>query len=101
MPWRSGKLRRDVWDLIFANVRLPIVEEDMRAEIGSCVVGERGVLKIVERYGLEVFESHKEHLFDATERMMRQEIRSIPNDPRLLAGQSVSSLHQGANHPFP
>ena len=74
-----GKLRKDVWDLIFANIRLDIVEEDMRAEIGSCVVGERGVLKILERYGREVFEAHKEHLFDATEQMMRQEIRTIPD----------------------
>ncbi len=75
----KGVLRRDVWELIFANIRLDIVEEDMRAEIGSCVVGERGVLRIVERYGLEVFEAHKKFLFDSTERMMRQEIRSIPN----------------------
>ena len=77
--YEKGKLRRDVWELIFANIRLDIVEEDMRAEIGSCVVGERGVLKILERYGRDVFEAHKEHLFDATERMMRQEIRSIPD----------------------
>lgn len=76
--YEKGKLRKDVWELIFANIRLDIVEEDMRAEIGSCVVGERGVLKIIERYGLEVFETHKEHLFDATQRMMEQEIRSIP-----------------------
>jgi N-methylhydantoinase B len=77
--YEKGKLRKDVWDLIFANIRLDIVESDMRAEIGSCVVGERGVLKIIDRYGLEVFEAHKEHLFDATQRMMEQEIRSIPD----------------------
>ncbi|GAB4264115.1 MAG: hypothetical protein Kow0092_15500 [Deferrisomatales bacterium] len=77
--YEKGKLRKDVWDLIFANIRLDIVEEDMRAEIGSCVVGERGMLKILERYGRQVFEAHKEHLFDATEKMMRQEIRTIPD----------------------
>ena len=73
-----GVLRKDVWDLIFANIRLDIVAEDMRAEIGSCVVGERGIHKILERYGREVFECHKEFLFDSTEQMMRTEIRSIP-----------------------
>ena len=31
----AGSLRKDVWDLIFANVRLDMVAEDMRAEIGS------------------------------------------------------------------
>ena len=73
-----GVLRKDVWDLIFANIRLDIVAEDMRAEIGSCVVGERGIHRILERYGREVFEAHKEYLFDSTEQMMRKEIRSIP-----------------------
>ncbi|MEW6266316.1 MAG: hydantoinase B/oxoprolinase family protein [Thermodesulfobacteriota bacterium] len=77
--YEKGKLRKDVWDLIFANIRLDIVAEDMRAEIGSCVVGERGILKLVERYGLPKFERHKEYLFDATEKMMRGEIRTIPN----------------------
>ncbi len=74
-----GKLREDVWDLIFANIRLKIVQEDMRAQIGSCVVGERGMLRLLERYGLEVFEVHKEHLFDSTEKMMRAEIKTICN----------------------
>ncbi len=77
--YEKGKLRKDVWDLIFANIRLDIVPEDMRAEIGSCVVGERGLLKIIERYGLENFKFHKDYLFDSTEKMMRAENRNIPN----------------------
>ncbi len=77
--YERGKLRKDVWDLIFANIRFDMVAADMRAQIGSCVVGERGVLKLVEKYGLDVFESHKEYLFDSTERMMRSEIATIPN----------------------
>ena len=76
--YEKGKLRKDVWDLIFANIRLPIVAEDMKAEIGSCVVGERGLTAIVERYGIEVFESHKKYLFDSTEKMMQAEIKNIP-----------------------
>jgi N-methylhydantoinase B len=56
-----------------------MVAADMRAQKGSCVVGERGILKLVEKYGLDVFESHKEYLFDSTEKMMRAEIRTIPN----------------------
>jgi N-methylhydantoinase B len=76
--YARGVLRRDVWDLIFANIRLDIVEEDMRAEIGSCVVGERGIHRLLGRYGREVFEAHKEYLFDSTEEMMRAEIAAIP-----------------------
>ena len=77
--YEKGRLRKDVWDLIFANIRYDIVEADMRAQIGSCVVGERETLKLVDKYGLDVFEAHKEYLFDSTEKMMKAEIRTIPN----------------------
>ncbi len=77
--YEKGKLRKDVWDLIFANIRFDIVAEDMKAEIGSCVVGERGILKMVEKYGRETFETHKKYLFDSTNKMMKAEIRTIPN----------------------
>ncbi len=77
--YERGNLRKDVWDLIFANIRFDIVAADMRAQIGSRVVGGRGILKLAEKYGLDVFESHKEYLFDSTEKMMRAEIRTIPN----------------------
>ena len=77
--YEKGVLRRDVWDLIFANIRFDIVEEDMRAEMGSCVVAERRILAILEKYGLDVFEAHKEALFDSTEKMMEAELGEIPN----------------------
>jgi len=77
--YERGELRQDVWDLIFANIRLPIVAEDMRAEIGACTVGERRLQALVSKYGLERFEAHKEYLFDSTRRMMQSEIRGIPN----------------------
>lgn len=74
-----GKLRKDVWDLIFSNIRLPIVQEDMRAEIGSCTVGERRLQSLIGKYGIERFEAHKEALFEATRTMMESEIRAIPD----------------------
>jgi N-methylhydantoinase B len=74
-----GKLRGDVWDLIFSNIRLDIVQEDMRAEIGACTVGERRLVALIEKYGLEVFEAHKQHLFEAARKMMEAEVRSIPD----------------------
>ena len=74
-----GKIRQDVWDLIFANIRLDIVQEDMRAEMGACTVGERRLVALIEKYGRERFEAHKEHLYDSTRKMMEAEIRSIPD----------------------
>ncbi|MCP4224790.1 MAG: hydantoinase B/oxoprolinase family protein [Actinomycetia bacterium] len=77
--YERGEFRQDVWDLIFANVRLDIVQEDMRAEIGACTVGERRLIALVEKYGLDRFEAHKEYLFEATRKMMEAEIRAIPD----------------------
>jgi len=77
--YERGKFRKDVWDLIFANIRFEIVQHDMRAEIGSCAVGERCMLRILEKYGRDCFEAHKEALFDSTQRMMEHEIETIPD----------------------
>ncbi|HMK69345.1 MAG TPA: hydantoinase B/oxoprolinase family protein, partial [Xanthobacteraceae bacterium] len=73
-----GKLRKDVWDFIFANIRFDIVQHDMKAEIGACRVGERRMLSLLEKYGRASFEAHKEALFEATQRMMESEIAAIP-----------------------
>lgn len=74
----KGVFRKDVWDLIFANIRLDIVQDDMRAEMGACVVGERRFLKLLEKYGLPTLEAHKKALFKATQQMMEAEIAKIP-----------------------
>ena len=74
----KGILRKDVWDLIFANIRLEIVQHDMRAQMGACTVGERRLLDVMEKYGRESFENHKLALFDATRKMMEAEIATIP-----------------------
>ncbi|NWG01565.1 MAG: hydantoinase B/oxoprolinase family protein [Syntrophaceae bacterium] len=84
--YEKGILRKDLWNLIFANIRYNIVEEDIRAEMGGCVVGERGILSLLERHGKEVFHSHIEYLFQSTEKMMRREIEAIPDG--IYHGQS-------------
>jgi N-methylhydantoinase B len=75
----KGKLRKDVWELIFANIRFDIVRHDMQAEIGACTIGERRVVDLLAKYGRDHFEAHKAALFDATRRMMQAEIAKIPN----------------------
>jgi N-methylhydantoinase B len=77
--YERGKLRKDVWDLIFANIRFDIVRHDMRAEMGACAIGERRVHELLRKYGRPSFEAHKQALFDATRRMMEAEIATIPN----------------------
>ena len=77
--YERGKVRKDVWALIFANIRLDIVEHDMRAQMGACQVGERRLLAVIEKYGLASYNAHKQYLFDASCKMMEAEIGQIPN----------------------
>jgi N-methylhydantoinase B len=77
--YERGKLRKDVWDLIFANIRFDIVQHDMKAEIGACRVGEARVLELLRKYGRRSFDLHKQALFEATRKMMEAEIATIPN----------------------
>ena len=77
--YERGKLRKDVWDLIFANIRFDIVQHDMKAEIGACRVGEARVLELLRKYGRQSFDLHKAALFEATQKMMEAEIATIPN----------------------
>jgi N-methylhydantoinase B len=77
--YEKGKLRKDVWDLIFANIRFDVVQHDMKAEIGACHVGERRVVELLKKYGRKNFEAHKSALFKATRKMMEAEISTIPN----------------------
>ncbi len=77
--YEKGKLRRDVWDLIFANIRLEIVDHDMKAQMGACTVGERRVQELLGKYGIDSFDAHKAELFNASRKMMEAEIATVPN----------------------
>ena len=77
--YEKGKLRKDVWGLIFANIRFDMVQHDMRAQMGACTVGERRLLELLGKYGIESFNAHKLALFDSTRQMMESEIFKIPN----------------------
>ncbi len=99
--YEKGELRKDVWDLIFANIRLSMVQEDIKAQIGACSLGERRLEKVVEKYGIDSYRTHKQALFDATEKMMRAEIRTIPNG--VYEGESMvyyDGKHVGSTFPI-
>lgn len=97
--FEKGKLRKDVWDLIFANIRYPIVEEDIKAQIGSCVVGERLLTSLLDRYGVDQFRAHLELLFDSTEKMVRSEIKRIPDgDYQGESWMFYDGIHPGSRY---
>lgn len=99
--FEKGKLRKDVWDLIFANIRLSMVQEDIKAQIGACSLGERRLQALVDKYGIDCYMAHKEELFNATESMMKAEIKAIPNG--IYAGESMvyyDGKHPGSTFPI-
>ena len=74
-----GELRRDVWDLVRANIRLEIVAEDIKAMIGACTIGKRRLHDVLERYGVERFGAHMDYVIAASERQVRAELARWPD----------------------
>jgi N-methylhydantoinase B len=88
--WDRGVLRKDVWELIFANIRLrDMVEADARAQLGTCTVGERRLKELIAREGADRFRTDVERLYDVTERMVRAEIARIPDGTYRGAAQII------------
>ena len=77
---RKGKVIEEVMDLILANVRTPVEREgDLTAQIASNRTGERRLIAITERYGVDTVRSYMRHLQDYAERMTREAIAAIPD----------------------
>lgn len=78
--YEGGKPSRSVHAFIRANVRVPdVVMGDFGAQVAACNVGEAGLMRLIDTYGLEAFTAHVEDLMDYSERLTRAEIRSWPN----------------------
>ena len=77
--YEKGVKRRDVWDLVFGNVRLPIVADDIQAMVGGCIVGERELIRLLSQYGVETFYEAIQEIFNSTEKMACHVISRIPN----------------------
>lgn len=75
----AGRMRRDVWGLVFGNIRFDLVEGDVKAAIGGATVGERAYIELLDTYGHDVVQYYTRELIASTERMMRSEIARIPN----------------------
>lgn len=75
----AGRRRADVWDFVFANVRLPIVADDVEAAIGGCTIGERALISLIDKYGPEMFDRYAAHLLRVSADMARAEIATWPD----------------------
>jgi len=78
--YEKGVYNRDLWDMILLNLHVPfLVEGDLHCEVGATKIGERLVLELLEKYGLEVLDKAVDEYLDANERLVREGIRKIPD----------------------
>lgn len=75
----AGKRRKDVWDLVSANIRFSFVIEDIKAMIGACEVGRRQLRQVLDRHGREVLDTHMQYVIEASEKQVRAELATWPN----------------------
>ena len=75
-----GERNHALWDVIALNVRTPEkVMGDLQAQIAACRSGEREMLELFERYGVDTVLDYGTHLQDYAERLTRAEIAEFPD----------------------
>ena len=77
----SGGQRNDaLLDTILANVRVSDEwQGDVEAKIAGCWRGEQEIRVLLDKYGLETYQSSCDYLIDYAERATRAAIREIPD----------------------
>ena len=77
--FEKGERRRDVWDLLKANNRLPdIAIADINAMIGACKIGQERIRAVVDKYGLATVQEGVRYTFDYSEKKFRNAIAQWP-----------------------
>ena len=78
--YRRGELVPEILAMIEANIRVPEKTlGDIRAEIAAVAVGERRYLELVARYGVEPLAQIIAAVLDESERLMREDLASLPD----------------------
>jgi N-methylhydantoinase B len=76
--YEKNKLRRDIWDFIHLNVRMPDqVRGDNFAQIGALNMGERRLLEVIDKYGIDTIRKSADYLIASSEKRVRAEIERI------------------------
>lgn len=76
--WEKGKRRDDVINLIHSNMRSRRNQEgDLNAQYGACAVGERNMIALLDKYGVETVQAAIAELKDMADHHMRSLISSI------------------------
>ncbi|MEJ8573569.1 hydantoinase B/oxoprolinase family protein [Microbaculum marinum] len=69
-----------LFDMIAKNVRLPdLVIGDLEAQLATCALGERELLRLVDKYGADLLEAFLAEFLDYGERLTRKTIETWPD----------------------
>jgi N-methylhydantoinase B len=78
--YERGVPSEAIFSIIERNVRVPDkVLGDLRATIAAATIGEREFQNLALRYSREVLRDYTAELLDYSERLAREEIRTLPN----------------------
>lgn len=76
----NGKLKRDVWDSLVNQVRIPErVMLDLRSTFAACNVARSSFLAIFDAYGRDTTLAACDELLDRSERLLRERLRELPD----------------------
>ncbi|BAO88988.1 hydantoinase B/oxoprolinase family protein [Caballeronia cordobensis] len=78
--YAKGNVNETLVEIIKKNVRLPdLVLGDLDAQLATCNIGERELVKMFQRYGEENLHAYFDELLDYGERLTRQAIAAWPD----------------------
>ncbi len=76
----EGEVNQQILDVFLANVRAPEQNwGDLKAQIAACNTGERKVLEMIDRFGIDTFREGIADLLDYSEAQARAIVRAMPN----------------------
>jgi N-methylhydantoinase B len=86
--YRKGERSDEIYRMLLANCRVPkMLAGDVNAEIVGVRVGAAALVELVGRYGLDVFRTSVERMFDHGEAVVRSYFEKIPDGEYVGYGQ--------------
>ncbi len=78
--YRKGERNEGIWQFMKSNSRTAkMLMDDIEAQVASARLGAERYKDLIRQYGYDTFKAACDELMNYTERMMRQEIKKIPN----------------------
>lgn len=78
--WEEGVYRQDIANMIIANTRIPSDSEgDLIAQYESTKVGERELMRIIDKYGIDTVLTAFDEVQDYVERFVRKRFSDLPD----------------------